>query len=72
MPKTFTCKELGGICDEAFSGESLMEIMQKGMTHMQADPAHIERMMNLSKETGETKEQWMTRMQGEFDAKEED
>ncbi len=72
MSKTFTCKELGGVCEEKFSGESLMEIVQKGMPHMMSDEAHKASIMNMEKRTGENQEQWMERMQKEFDAKTED
>ena len=34
MSKPFTCRELMGICDEIFYGDTLMEIVQKGMEHM--------------------------------------
>ena len=30
MSKPFTCRELMGICDEIFYGDTLMEIVQKG------------------------------------------
>ncbi|MEN9912875.1 MAG: hypothetical protein RLY66_283 [Candidatus Parcubacteria bacterium] len=71
MSKTFTCKELGGICEENFSGTTLMEIVQKGMQHMQSDEAHMKKIGDLSNTTGETKEQWFERMQKEFDTKAE-
>jgi hypothetical protein len=72
MSKTFTCKELGGICEEKFSGDTFVEIMQKGAQHMMSDEAHTRAMMDMEKGTGENKEQWMARMQQEFDAKPED
>jgi hypothetical protein len=72
MIKTFTCHELGGICDKKISGSTFMEIVQKGMEHMQSDDAHKKHMMNLSSATGETQEQWFERMQKEFDARPED
>lgn len=72
MSKTFTCKELGGVCDEKFSGDSLMEIVQKAMPHMMFDEAHKESIVDMEKRTGENQEQWMGRMQKEFDAKAED
>jgi hypothetical protein len=46
-----------------------MEIIQKGMPHMMSDEAHTESIMSMEARTGENKEQWMARMQGEFDAK---
>lgn len=66
MSKTFTCQELGGICDQKFSGNSLMEIVQKSMPHMASDEAHKEHMQNLAS-SGESREQWFERMQQEFD-----
>ncbi|MES3005631.1 MAG: NUDIX hydrolase [Patescibacteria group bacterium] len=69
MTKTFTCRELGGVCDEKFSGNSLMEIVQKGMQHMQSDEIHMKKIGDLSNSTSETKEQWFERMQKEFDAR---
>ena len=72
MSKTFTCRELGGICDEKFSGNTFVEIMQKGAEHMMSDEAHKAAIMDTEKRIGENKEQWMARMQKEFDAKPED
>lgn len=69
MTKTLTCTELGGVCEATFSGDTLMEIIQKGMPHMMSDEAHTESIMSMEARTGENKEQWMARMQGEFDAK---
>lgn len=72
MAKTLTCRELGGICDEKFSGETFMDIVTKGMGHMMSDEAHKTKIMNMEAETGESKEQWMEKMQKEFDGKPED
>ena len=71
MTKTFTCNELGGICEEKISGETFNEIIQKGMQHMQIDEEHAKKMMSISETTGETKEQWFERMQKEFDSRSE-
>ncbi len=72
MTKTFTCKELGGVCDEKFSGETFMDIVNKGMGHMMSDEEHKVKIMNMETETGMTKEQWMEKTQKDFDAKAED
>jgi len=72
MIKTFTCRELGGTCGEQFSGETLNDIMQKAMPHMMGDEAHKTAVMNMEASTGENKEQWMMRMQQEYDTKSED
>ncbi len=67
MSKTFTCRELGGICDEKITGETFAEILEKGMAHMQADPAHMTQIMGLSETTGESKDEWMARLEKAFD-----
>ena len=72
MSKTFTCRELGGVCEEKFSGNALMEIVQKGAKHMMSDEAHKTGIIDMEKRTGENKEQWMERMQREFDNKPDD
>lgn len=72
MTKTFTCKELGGVCDDAFSGDSLKDIMQKAMPHMQSDEAHRSHIAELSETTGESGDEWFVRMQRAFEAKPED
>ena len=67
MSKTFTCRELGGTCDETFSGDTFMEIMQKGAAHMMSDDAHRSSIMDMEKRTGENKGEWLERMRKEFD-----
>lgn len=69
MSKTLTCRELGGVCDEKFSGSSFMEVMQKGAAHMMSDEVHKESIMGMERRTGENQQQWMDRMQKEFNAK---
>lgn len=72
MSKTLTCRELGGVCDAQFSGDSFMEVMQKGAVHMMSNDAHKESIMGMEQRTGESQQQWMERMQREFDAKADD
>lgn len=72
MIKIFTCKELGGTCDAKFSGSNLTEIIQKAMPHMMSDETHKANIMDMEKRTGENQDQWMARMQKEFDSREED
>lgn len=69
MTKTFTCRELGGICDTSFSADTFDGIVQQGMGHIMTDQAHTAHVMSLEERTGENREQWMARMQSEFDAK---
>jgi hypothetical protein len=61
-----------GICDERFSGDTFMEVAQKGMQHMQSDDAHKEHMASYAYNTEEDRKQWFERMQLVFDAKPED
>lgn len=72
MTKTLTCRELGGVCDERFSGNSLGEVMMVAGPHMMSDDEHKASIMSLESRTGENKEQWTARMQKEFDARPED
>lgn len=72
MTKTFTCKELGGVCEEKFSGGSLEELMQKAMLHMMSDDDHKRKIMDMEGDTGESREEWTKRMQEEFEKREED
>lgn len=72
MTKTFTCRELGGVCDQAFSSDSVMGIMQQAMPHMQSDNAHKEHIAKLAETSGESREAWMARMQREFNSKPQD
>jgi len=46
--------------------------MQKAGPHMMSDEAHKAAVMSLQERTGESKDQWMVRIQGEFDAKAQD
>ena len=38
--KTMTCAQMGGMCDEAVSGNTAEEVMTKGMKHL--EEAHPE------------------------------
>lgn len=68
MTKTFTCKELGGVCDKEFSGETFDKIMKKAAEHMMSDETHKQKIMSMGNGS-ETKDHWMKRMQKEFDSK---
>ena len=72
MSKSFTCRELMGICDERFSGDTFMEVAQKGMQHMQSDNAHKEYMAGHANRTEEGRKQWFEEMQKVFDEKPND
>ena len=74
MSKTLTCRELGGVCDEKISGDTLMDVAQKGMQHMQSanDDAHKELIAGFANHPEEDKKKWFEKMQPVFDAKPED
>lgn len=46
-----------------------MDLMQGAMGHMLSDDEHKASIMSMEERTGENKEQWMARMQKEFDAR---
>ena len=71
MSKAFTCRELMGICDEIFYGDTLMEIVQKSMEHMGSDDAHKDHTAGLADGTRKTLGT-VERMQKELDAKLDD
>ncbi len=64
--KTFTCRELGGTYEMAFSGETFEGLMNQAVGHMMSDDAHRASIMGMEARTGENQEQWMTRMRAEF------
>jgi predicted small metal-binding protein len=72
MSKTFVCRELGGTCDAQFTGATFEEIVREAMPHMMSDKTHKQSIMSMEERTGETKDQWMARMQGEFASRVED
>jgi hypothetical protein len=71
--KKFTCKEMGGVCDEVFEGETAEEVSKKGGDHVMSstDEVHAplkEKMANLPKEE---MDKWWEWFKGEWDKKEE-
>lgn len=73
--KKMTCKQLGGVCDTAFSASSFDEIAQQSKTHAMemfaaGDQAHIEKMnemRELASQPGAV-EKWMAEKMAEFNA----
>lgn len=74
MSKSFACRELMGVCDEKFSGDTFMEVAQKGMQHMQSanDDTHKEQIASFANHTKEDGEKWFEEMQLVFDARPDD
>lgn len=71
--KKFTCKEMGGSCDEVFEGATAEEVVKKGGAHIMSstDEAHKpvrERMAKLSEEDSNKWRKWF---QGEWDKRAE-
>ena len=72
MTKTFICKELGGICDEKFTGSTFKEIVQKATPHMMNSDEHKENLMKMQVSTNLSRAEWMAKMEKEFEDREED
>lgn len=73
--KTMTCKQLGGACDQTFSGNSFDEIAMMVSKHarelvQQGDQAHIAAMneMRASMTSQEAINAWMDEKRKAFDA----
>ena len=77
--KTMTCKQLGGACDEKFSGETFDEMAEKSKAHgakmfEQNDEPHFKAMhtvMEMMQEPEKMKA-WLAAKRAEFDALPED
>lgn len=69
--KTFTCKELGGVCDAAFEGETYKEVGEKGGAHIMSstDGAHKPLREQLAKASDAENEKWWGWFKSEWDKK---
>ena len=73
--KSMNCNQLGGACEQIFTGESFDGIAQQSQLHAQEmmgvnDSAHMEamgRMMEMMKTEGAV-DNWMSERRMEFDA----
>lgn len=72
--KTFTCRELGGPCDEKLTGATYREVGEKGSAHIMSttDEAHAKLREQLVTSSEAEKEQWWNWFKGEWDKKEDD
>jgi predicted small metal-binding protein len=77
--KTMTCKQLGGACDQKFSGNSFDEIAMMVSKHaremvQKGDAVHIEAMNDMRREMSspEAANAWMDNKRKAFDASPED
>jgi len=70
--KKFTCKEMGGPCEEVHEGATAMEIAQQNFAHVIAttDKAHEQMRAQMTKPgKGPTKEEWWAWFNKEWDKK---
>jgi len=72
MTKTFICKELGGICEEKFTGNTFKEIVEKATPHMKDSVEHRENLMKMQVNTNLSRAEWMEKMEKEFEGREDD
>ena len=73
--KTMTCRQLGGACDEKFSGNSFEEIAALSKKHgmemyQRGDRPHREAMQEMQKLMGSPQalSDWMEKRRNEFEA----
>jgi len=69
--KKFTCREMGGSCDEVFEGETAKEVGEKGGMHIMnsTDEAHKPIRDRMEKSTEEDKQKYWTWFEGEWNKK---
>lgn len=69
--KKFTCKEIGGVCDEAFEGATYREVGERGGAHIMSttDEAHAKLRAQLAGASEAEKDQWWDWFKGEWDKK---
>jgi hypothetical protein len=71
--KIFTCREMGGPCDEAFEGATAEEVGNKGGKHIMSstDDAHKPMRDQMATSSEENKNKWWAWFNGEWDKKAE-
>ena len=70
--KKFTCKEMGGPCEEVHQGATAMEIANQNFAHVMAttDKAHKQMREQMTKPgKGPSKEEWWVWFNREWDKK---
>lgn len=73
--KTMTCRQLGGACDQKFSGNTFDEIAAQSKKHgmemfQKGDKAHLAAMQEMQKlmASPESMQSWMASKRKEFEA----
>lgn len=75
VPKTtmkkITCKDMGGVCNEVFEGNTYREVGEKGGAHIMSttDEAHAKLREQLTTSSEAEKNQWWEWFRGEWDKK---
>lgn len=71
--KKFTCREMGGPCDEIFKGATSEEVGNMGGQHIMSstDEAHKQIREQMSKSSEEDKNKWWSWFKGEWNKKNE-
>ena len=71
--KKFTCREMGGPCDEVMEGETAMEVAQKGHTHIMSttDEAHAPVREQMTTPSEGAQKKWWDWFNPLWDKKEE-
>lgn len=69
--KTFTCREMGGPCDEEFEGETMHDVAGMGGKHIMSstDEAHAPMRDIMANSKKEDQEKWFEWFKGLWDAK---
>ena len=69
--KKFTCREMGGPCDESFEGESYREVGEKGGAHVMnsMDEMHKPMREQMAHSSEEDKNKWWSWFSGEWNKK---
>lgn len=66
--KTMTCKEMGGMCDEAIAATSKEEMLSKGMEHLAAaHPEMAAQVQSMPKDDPQMVE-WNTKFEADYEA----
>jgi len=71
--KKFTCREMGGPCDEVLAGTTYKEVGEKGGQHIMTstDEAHKPLREQMAKSSKEDQNKWWDWFKGEWDKKAE-
>jgi predicted small metal-binding protein len=68
--KKFTCRDIGGVCDEEITGSTAEEVARKSYQHIKAagDEEHRELKRTIDDMSEGEKDKWMEDFQKTFDA----